>query len=455
MDVRKELDLSLKNILLSDPLVQKLVNQDPVFWCNPKSLPIDDCNLSLSHEEIVDASARLDRFSNYIAKVFPETQQTAGIIESPLHKIAHMQRALATRYDKSIEGELYLKCDNALAIAGSVKARGGIYEVLKQAETIALKHNLLSIGDDYLRFDSRPFKALFSQYSIVVGSTGNLGLSIGIMGAQLGFKVTVHMSADAREWKKQLLRTKGVSVKEYKDNYSIAVEQGRQEAETTKNCHFVDDENSEDLFLGYAVAALRLKQQLSEQGVIVDANHPLFVYLPCGVGGAPGGIGFGLKTIFGDQVHCFFAEPSKSPSMLLGMHTQLHDAICIQDIGLKGNTCADGLAVGRPSAFVGRFMQNILSGIYTVSDDEMYTLLALIKDTEDLDLEPSALAGVNGMQLLFKFAEDYIQSMNLQSVMPNATHIAWATGGDLVPAKERLAYYQIGKEKLGKQEQYL
>src|SRR5699024_572584 len=165
-----------------------------------------------------------------------------------------------------------------------------------------LEKGMITVEDDYKKFDSNEFKSVFSKYELVCGSTGNLGLSIGIMAAKLGFKVVIHMSQDARLWKKDLLRSKGVRVIEHEDDYSKAVDQGRLDSQKQSNSYFIDDETSKTLFLGYAVAAIRLKAQLQQENIHISLDNPLNVYLPCGVGGGPGGISFGLKVIFKDAV---------------------------------------------------------------------------------------------------------------------------------------------------------
>ncbi|MDF2401976.1 D-serine ammonia-lyase [Aeromonas sp. 5HA1] len=429
------------------PLVQSLMALEPVTWFNPKAstLAVGLPYVGLDGSDVADASARLARFAPYMCEAFPETRASKGILESEIAAIPAMQATLNARYGVEVTGKLLLKKDSHLPISGSIKARGGIYEVLTHAEQLAIKAGLLCEEDDYRKLFSEEFRQFFGQYSIAVGSTGNLGMSIGIMSAKLGFTVTVHMSADAREWKKRKLREHGVIVVEYAEDYGVAVEQGRKEAERDPNCFFIDDENSRTLFLGYSVAGERVKKQFDDMGIKVDAEHPLFVYLPCGVGGGPGGVAFGLKLAFGDHVHCLFAEPTHSPCMLLGVHTGLHDNIAVQDLGIDNLTAADGLAVGRASGFVGRAMERLLDGFYTLSDQEMYDLLGLLARDEQIKLEPSALAGMPGPWRIAADREWPADRGFDTATLARATHLVWATGGGMVPAEEMEKYLTTAK----------
>ncbi len=424
------------------PLVKRLIDLEEVVWFNPNITTLKEGlpYVGLDAANIKDASERLKRFAPYLLKAFPETAASNGIIESSVVDIDKMKSCLEAQYDTQILGRLMLKKDSHLPIAGSIKARGGIYEVLTHAEKLAIEAGLLSESDDYSKLASEEFRQFFQQYSIAVGSTGNLGMSIGIMSAKLGFSVSVHMSADAREWKKNKLRSHGVNVVEYEQDYGVAVEQGRKEAEKDPTCFFIDDENSQTLFLGYSVAGERLKHQFDEMGIVVDSNHPLFVYLPCGVGGGPGGVAFGLKMAFGDDVHCLFAEPTHSPCMLLGVHTGLHDDIAVQDLGIDNITAADGLAVGRASGFVGRAMERLLDGYYTITDERMYNHLGELSELEDIRLEPSALAGMIGAVHVSNDKAYQARMQFTEEKLNNATHLIWATGGGMVPEEEMSAY---------------
>ncbi|WP_440890064.1 D-serine ammonia-lyase [Vibrio sp. WZ-1] len=431
------------NTLVAEfPLVERLIGLEEVVWFNPNITTLEEGlpYVGLGAAHIKDASERLKRFAPYLMKAFPETAASNGIIESSVVEINKMKSCLEAQYDTQILGRLMLKQDSHLPISGSIKARGGIYEVLTHAEKLAIEAGLLSESDDYSKLFSEEFRQFFQQYSIAVGSTGNLGMSIGIMSAKLGFSVSVHMSADARGWKKNKLRSHGVNVVEYEQDYGVAVEQGRKEAEKDPTCFFIDDENSQTLFLGYSVAGERLKKQFDDMGIIVDAEHPLFVYLPCGVGGGPGGVAFGLKMAFGDHVHCIFAEPTHSPCMLLGVHTGLHDDIAVQDLGIDNITAADGLAVGRASGFVGRAMERLLDGYYTMTDERMYHHLGELCDLESIRLEPSALAGMVGAVHVSNDQEYQVRMAFTEDRLKNATHLVWATGGGMVPEAEMSAY---------------
>ena len=399
----------------------KLRSRTPFFWPNPEYEQGGPGEFTL--DDMLDAEARLARFAPLLAQLFDEAAEQFGIIESPLLDVPRLAGKLRPG------AKILLKADHDLPVAGSVKARGGIYNVLCFAERLCLERGLLAPGGNYRKMAAPEVRKLFGQYTVSVGSTGNLGLSIGTIAAALGFRARVHMSADAKAWKKQLLRSRGVEVIEYSGDYSSAVAQGRREAASDPHAYFVDDENSPELFLGYAVAAFRLRDQLRCRGIFPDADHPIFVYLPCGVGGAPGGICFGLKTLFGQAAHCFFAEPVDAPCMTLGLLSGKQDKISVYDIGLTNRTSADGLAVARPSAFVGRTVRHLVSGCFTVADETLETYRKLARETEDLKIEPSAAAGFPGPAMVLD--SDYCRVHGLGP--DNILHILWTTGGRYLP----------------------
>ena len=428
-------------ILEDKPLIDRLKSMQPLLWPNPALAPAGEVltRLAASHSlalaDIIEADALLRRWAPALLRLFPELAASEGLIESPLVELrdAHVVTGVPSA------GLCLVKCDHALPVAGSIKARGGIYEVLALAERLALEHGLFfnefPSKNDPLLLLGEAARALFARYTIAVGSTGNLGLSIGIMASALGFHAVVHMSHDAKAWKKDRLRRRGVEVVEHQGDYAAAVAAGRQAAAASAHACFVDDENSRNLFLGYAVAALRLKVQLDEMGIAVNDAQPLFVYLPCGVGGAPGGITFGLKHVFGDAVHCYFAEPCASPAMLVRL-SSTSGPRSVYDIGLDNVTEADGLAVAAASELVYALVHQLVSGVYTVADDDLFATLARLKSTNGMQIEPSAAAAFLGLKLL---------DPDTQHRQPQATHLFWTTGGSFVPEEEYEKFYRRGE----------
>ncbi|MBQ9988346.1 MAG: D-serine ammonia-lyase [Clostridia bacterium] len=417
------------------PLIDALKAQQPVVWWNDFSCPV---STPPTEEDVSQARARLVRFAPFLKKAFPaQLAETNGRIESPLFEINNLKNEL------NAPGRWLLKGDHLLPVSGSIKARGGFYAVLCAAERLCLQAGLVRETDDYARFADEDVRAFLSEYTILVGSTGNLGLSVGMMGTALGFHTVVHMSMDARAWKVALLRRIGAEVVQHEGDYSLAVAQGRREAEADPKSLFIDDENSVDLFMGYAAAVMPLSEQIKALGITVDREHPLVVYLPCGVGGSPGGITLGLKQVYGDAVYPVFVEPVAAPCMTLGLMTGLHDQIESADIGLSGLTAADGLAVSRASAFVGRAVGHMVAGCATVEDDDLFRMTKRLLDSDGHFIEPSAAASLCGSLAV---CLDKSAPFDVQK----ATHLCWATGGSMVPEGEKAVYLEKGAQLLGK-----
>ena len=436
------------------PLLEhSVIRREPMLWLNPFWRPVRQVRsrYPLRLDDVYQAQLRLQRFSTLLQRVFPELRPSGGLIESDLIPADRLQRAM--RGEAPSNGRWFIKADHALPVVGSIKARGGIYEVLLHAEDVATRHGLLGPEDDPLILISPEARGIFAHHEIAVGSTGNLGMSIGVMAAILGFRVIVHMSSDAKPWKKARLRALGVGVIEHSGDYGIAVAAARAQALENPSAYFVDDENSQHLFLGYSVAAPRLLQQLAGWDVKVDQSHPLFVYIPCGVGGAPGGITFGLRHLLGDHVHCFFAEPAASPCMLIRLASLEDRPISINALGLDGYTEADGLAVKQASEFVAHMMRPLVSGILTVPDEDLFEDLHRLHQCEALRIEPSAAAGLGGPLWLLESeqGQKYLVQHDLIDHTRFATHILWTTGGALVPENEYERFFERGRQlRLGR-----
>jgi D-serine dehydratase len=433
--------------------IDGLREQKPVFWSHPCPLEKSSSehhNAEISVAAVETASVRFSRFKPVLATLCKELKESGGEIESPLIAVPRLQSELGIGTE---HGRLLVKADHMLPMAGSVKARGGTHEIIEFAERLAMEKGLITLSSDYQLLTSPQARSLFSKYTISVGSTGNLGLAIGTLAAALGFNAEVHMSSDAKAWKKERLRINGVHVIEHAGDYAKAVAAGRSAAQENPLCHFVDDERSSSLFLGYATAAAHLKKQLEQAQISVDASHPLFVYLPCGVGGAPSGITYGLHQIYGDNVHCIFAEPTASPCFLVQMLAQtkglqnIHDNPTVYDVGLDNITEADGLAVPQASELAATVVGDMIAGIYTVRDETLFHHLHLAHTTHNLELEPSAAAGLSGPEMLLKTSHgmDYLRQKDLLPHLKNSTHIAWLTGGSLVPPSEYQKFLSNGE----------
>ena len=89
-------DKTLNEWIQLNPSLKNIISEDEVFWINPQydTFKSAQSRISISDTDIKDAEERLNRFASYLRMVFPETQKTGGIIESPLIAIPDLKKSL-------------------------------------------------------------------------------------------------------------------------------------------------------------------------------------------------------------------------------------------------------------------------------------------------------------------------------------------------------------------------
>ncbi|MEY9102783.1 D-serine ammonia-lyase [Sinorhizobium fredii] len=405
----------------------------PIWWRNTKyksDTGIENQS-KVSMDDLNGAVKSWMRFNDVLAELFSDISIGNGAQSELIH----------LNCSEFPSGCVLVKADHKIKTTGSIKGRGGVYEVLSYAEDILQSHGVGCRADPMALLSSEA-RNIFERYRIVVGSTGNLAFSVGMVGRKLGFRVEVHMSRDAKAWKKVRLRSAGVNVVEHDNDYSHAVAAARAVASSDAFTYFIDDENSVKLLVGYSAAALEISNQLEETGIRISHDNPLFVYLPCGVGGAPGGITLGLKNIFGSNVHCIFVEPVASPSMLVQLASGSVRPVNVYACGLSNETIADGLAVAQASMLVAEVVGHQIAGVATVLDDDLSEWVERMWTLAGLRLEPSGAAGFAAFARHGSVIRHSFDSSRA------STNIIWTTGGSFFPDLEWASAREHGQRVL-------
>ncbi|MEM8986919.1 MAG: D-serine ammonia-lyase [Pseudomonadota bacterium] len=410
----------------SHPAMSALVQNKASVWLR------EACHAAGKAQQVTETEAtgarqRFERFAPVLASLFQEDGWD-GRVRSPL---------LDYPSSPADVGTFLIKADHTLPMTGSIKARGGVYELLCHLEMLARDAGLVEEHGPLDALLTEEARALYAGRRVIVASTGNLGFSIGLVARAFGMQAEIHMSHDAKSWKKNRLRRIGAAVVEHACDYEQAVGRARSAAKGAGG-YFIDDERSRDLFVGYTTAAWELRNQLAARGIEIGPERPLTVYLPCGVGGAPGGVTWGLRFLFGPHVIPVFVEPIASACVFVAMAAGGGAALSVYDAGLDNDTIADGLAVPKASQLVLDLIGHDIDAVVALPDEEMLSWVRCAWKEAGLRLEPSAASSFAAISyFLANLGDGFLFGRDLTADhVRRGVHVAWTTGGALLPDAE-------------------
>jgi len=252
--------------------------------------------------------------------------------------------------DQISDGKILLKPE-CLQVTGSFKIRGA-YNRLSQ-----LTKEQASNG-------------------VVAWSSGNHAQGVAAAGAMLGIRTTIVMPEDAPRAKLENTRRLGGEVVTY-DRYSGDREAIAIEIASARNAALVPSFDHEHIIAGQGTVGLELAEDSSAMGLPPDQ-----VLIPCGGGGLSSGSALALTARL-PNVAVYAVEPTDfddtARSFAASKRLRIDDT---------ARSICDALQTPMPGELTFEINQALLSGVLTVSDEEVRTAIRFAFNKLKLVVEP-------------------------------------------------------------------
>jgi threonine dehydratase len=200
---------------------------------------------------------------------------------------------------------------------------------------------------------------------VVAASAGNHGQAVAWAAREVGVPATIFVPQDAPMAKVEAARSYGAHVVMTGARFEDSVDAARSHVSET-GALFVHPYEDVTVIAGQGTLGLELADQLPDVATVV---------VPVGGGGLCSGIALALKAV-------------RPEVEIVGVQA----ASCLP--GGSGFTIADGIAVKAPGEFTMSILDGLLSGLVSVTDEEISTAIVLLLERAKLVVEGAGAVGV-------------------------------------------------------------